>query len=145
MHNTEGSSYQSRNTTADKHDCLKLVYLLQGVRPPPPTRGPVPPPRPTRSPQPGRCPIPPMGDGYREMRMDNNYVLYWRSLPDGRSIMFVACVRTDGWVGLGISPGGSMLDSDVVIGWIRPDNSPGFQVSFPHTRWPNISCNCNIR
>ena len=44
------------------------------------------------------------------------YELYWS--VDG-SILFCAVrVQTTGWVGLGISPNGLMLDSDVVMGFV---------------------------
>jgi len=51
------------------------------------------------------------------------YKLYWKlSLNSSDAtngiISFAAEVETDGWLGLGISPSGNMIGSDVVIGWV---------------------------
>jgi len=54
------------------------------------------------------------------------YKLYWKvslnsSDPTNGVISFAAEVETDGWLGLGISPSGNMIGSDVVIGWVDID------------------------
>ena len=51
------------------------------------------------------------------------FVLYWNVSVDADGangvIRFAAEVETTGWVGLGLSPTGAMVDSDSVIGWVR--------------------------
>ena len=46
-----------------------------------------------------------------------------------RTIAFAVNVSTTGWVGLGISPNGGMVNSDVVIGWVS-NGRTYFHVSF---------------
>ena len=49
------------------------------------------------------------------------YELYWN--VTGNRITFAVRVQTTGWVGLGISPTGLMLDSDVVMGFVHDTTS----------------------
>ena len=44
------------------------------------------------------------------------YEMYWNVTGD--KITFAVRVETEGWVGFGISPNGSMLSSDVVMGFV---------------------------
>ena len=53
----------------------------------------------------------------------NNYELYWTYVPANAEIRFAARVRTTGWAGLGISPNGGMVGSDIVIGWVNGDGT----------------------
>ena len=45
-------------------------------------------------------------------------MLHWNFSTADRTIAFAVNVSTNGWVGLGISPNGGMVNSDVVIGWV---------------------------
>ncbi len=44
------------------------------------------------------------------------YDVFWN--VTGNRVTFVVHVGTTGWVGFGISPNGSMLDSDVIMGYV---------------------------
>ena len=44
------------------------------------------------------------------------YELYWT--VNGTRVFCAVRVETTGWVGFGISPDGSMLDSDAVMGFV---------------------------
>ena len=52
-------------------------------------------------------------------RGGDTYVLHWNFSIAERTIAFGVNVSTTGWVGFGVSPNGGMLNSDVVIGWVR--------------------------
>ncbi|KAI6652253.1 DBH-like monooxygenase protein 1 precursor [Oopsacas minuta] len=45
------------------------------------------------------------------------YNLYWNRPADGKICMAVQ-VETLGWVGLGFSPNGGMIDSDIMMAWV---------------------------
>ena len=45
------------------------------------------------------------------------YNLYWNNPTDGKICMAVE-VETLGWVGLGFSPNGDMVDSDIMMAWV---------------------------
>ena len=75
-----------------------------------------------------RCPIPPRGTYSSSTLEQNNYMLYWRMSPGNQELEVVVCVRTTGWIGFGFSPDGRMTDSDVVLGWIRQNGRPAYQV-----------------
>ena len=47
------------------------------------------------------------------------YMLHWNFSTAERTITFAVNVSTTGWVGFGISPNGGMVNSDVVIGWVK--------------------------
>ena len=56
-----------------------------------------------------------------EQQLENAYAgpaptLYWNVVEDVIQIKITA--ETTGWVGFGISPEGTMVNSDVVIGWV---------------------------
>ena len=57
------------------------------------------------------------------------YTLYWNFSTVEQTITFAVSVRTNGWVGLGISPTGGMINSDVVIGWVNEDGEAFLHVS----------------
>ena len=59
----------------------------------------------------------------------DTYVLYWNFNNAERTIAFAVNVSSTGWVGFGISPNGGMVNSDVVIGWVRNEQAY-FHVSF---------------
>ena len=48
-------------------------------------------------------------------------MLFWKH--DGTTITFEIHCRTRGYVGFGISPGGGMDGSDIVIGWVKEGNT----------------------
>ena len=52
-------------------------------------------------------------------RGGDTYVLHWNFRIAERTITFAVNVSTTGWVGFGISPNGGMVNSDIVIGWVR--------------------------
>jgi len=52
-------------------------------------------------------------------RGGDTYVLHWNFSIAERTIAIAVNVSTTGWVGFGVSPNGGMLNSDVVIGWVR--------------------------
>ena len=45
------------------------------------------------------------------------YNLYWNNPTDGQICMAVQ-VDTPGWVGLGFSPNGGMIGSDIMMAWV---------------------------
>ncbi|CAL1547319.1 unnamed protein product, partial [Lymnaea stagnalis] len=57
---------------------------------------------------------------YHEV-LDDNYHLYWNT--NGSHIVFKTEVKTNGYIGFGISPNGAMAKSDVVIGWVKDGQS----------------------
>ena len=57
------------------------------------------------------------------------FTLYWNFSTVEQTISFAVRVQTNGWVGLGISPNGGMVNSDVVIGWVNSDGEPFLHVS----------------
>ena len=59
----------------------------------------------------------------------DTYVLHWNFSTADRTIAFAVNVSTTGWVGLGISPNGGMVNSDVVIGWVS-NGRTYFHVSY---------------
>ena len=58
-------------------------------------------------------------------------VLFWKH--DGTVITFEIHCRTRGYVGFGISPGGGMHGSDIVIGWVK-EGTTFFKVGIFLTR-----------
>ena len=64
------------------------------------------------------------------MALHDDYTLYWNYDVSEESISFAVRVRTEGWVGFGISPTGQMPGSDVVIGWVDEQGNTSFHVSF---------------
>ena len=57
---------------------------------------------------------------------DGKYRVYWDF--NETHITFEVHVQTKGYVGFGISPNGDMVNSDVVIGWVK-DGRTYFAVS----------------
>ena len=57
---------------------------------------------------------------------DGKYRVYWDF--NDTHITFEVHVETRGYVGFGISPNGDMVNSDVVIGWVK-DGRTYFSVS----------------
>lgn len=56
----------------------------------------------------------------RSLQLDVNYMLYWHVNLTEQSIDFAVQVNNSkGWAGLGFSPVGSMLNSDVMIAWLE--------------------------
>ncbi|XP_059144068.1 DBH-like monooxygenase protein 1 [Physella acuta] len=55
--------------------------------------------------------------------LDENYQLYWNF--NSSHIIFKTVVKTNGFIGFGISPNGGMSNADVVIGWVK-DGVPHF-------------------
>ena len=60
-----------------------------------------------------------------EVLVPDRYRLLW-SVSD-RNITIEVQAATKGWVGLGLSPNGGMVNSDVVTGWVK-DGTVYFQV-----------------
>ena len=62
--------------------------------------------------------------------ISNTYELYW-NYTEGTSRLDIAVrVKTTGWVGLGVSEKGSMVNSDLAIGWVTDEGEPQIQVRF---------------
>ena len=49
--------------------------------------------------------------------LHDKYSLYWNNPTDGKICMAVE-VGTLGWVGLGFSPNGDMVNSDIMMAWV---------------------------
>ena len=49
--------------------------------------------------------------------LHTKYNLHWNNPIDGKMCMAVE-VETLGWVGLGFSPNGDMVDSDIMMAWV---------------------------
>lgn len=56
------------------------------------------------------------------------YTLHWNFSAAEETIRFGVKVFTDGWVGLGISPNGGMVNSDVAMGWVDDSGQVYFEV-----------------
>ena len=61
--------------------------------------------------------------------LHDNYELYWSYDPAAETVKFAVRVRTEGWVGFGLSPNGQMPGSDVIIGWVNDQGEVVFHVS----------------
>ena len=60
--------------------------------------------------------------------ISNTYELYW-NYTEGTSRLDIAVrVKTTGWVGLGVSEKGSMVNSDLAVGWVTDQGDPRIQV-----------------
>jgi hypothetical protein len=55
----------------------------------------------------------------------------WEVCQQTAKVTFEIRVETTGYVGFGLSSGGGMSGSDIVIGGVRPDGIPYFQVNNP--------------
>ena len=64
--------------------------------------------------------------------LDDTFRLYWNYDLVQQKIPFAVNVSTNGWIGLGISPTGKMLESDIVMGWVNKDGSAQFHVSYSY-------------
>ena len=63
--------------------------------------------------------------------LHDDYTLYWSYDLSEETISFAVRVRTEGWVGFGLSPTGQMPGSDVVIGWVDGQENTIFHVRHP--------------
>ena len=70
-----------------------------------------------------------------ELKPDNAYTVFWKF--DDESITFELHVRTQGWVGFGISPDGGMEEADIIIGWVK-DGIVTLTVSHSHCKSPYL-------
>ena len=61
--------------------------------------------------------------------LHESYELFWSYDLDAETISFAVRVRTEGWVGFGLSPNGQMPGSDVIIGWVDEEGRAFFHVS----------------
>jgi hypothetical protein len=61
--------------------------------------------------------------------LDEGFKLYWKYDLEQQTIDFGCNISTNGWFGVGISPDGKMLNSDIVVGWVNSDGSAQFHVS----------------
>lgn len=48
----------------------------------------------------------------------HNLSIWWNVDEIKKEIVFEYHVKTTGWIGLGVSPGGGMINADIAIGWI---------------------------
>lgn len=58
------------------------------------------------------------------LKEPDTFVLYWSY--NSTDIKFEVHVKSSGWFGFGLSPGGFMDYSDIVIGWLREDGTGHF-------------------
>ena len=70
------------------------------------------------------------------------YELYWSYDLEEETISFAVRVKTEGWVGFGLSPNGQMPGSDVVIGWVDNQGNAYLHVSYGPTSLVTYS-NCS--
>lgn len=66
---------------------------------------------------------------WEELDGEGKVFLGWEFDSKTELITFQMQVETTGWVGLGISPGGSMLGADIFIGGVHSDSSTYSDVS----------------
>lgn len=52
-----------------------------------------------------------------ELAKDGSYRLSWK--PTEERVLFLAEVRTNGYVGLGFSADGRTVDADIAVGWVH--------------------------
>ena len=57
---------------------------------------------------------------YIDLIDDGIYRFYWNNTQT--DLIGEIHVKTNGWVGFGLSPNGGMANSDVIVGWINDDN-----------------------
>jgi hypothetical protein len=55
--------------------------------------------------------------GAKGLGISNQYLLYWK-LTASNVIQFELYCKSNGWVGIGVSPSGSMFGADIAIGWV---------------------------
>jgi hypothetical protein len=70
--------------------------------------------------------------------LNDNVNLQWNFTAT--DIFFRLAIRTNGWVGFGLSPNGGMANSDIMLAWTNPDGAIQFQDASTANRnvWPNI-------
>jgi len=64
----------------------------------------------------------PTANFHFHVQLDENYTLHWDF--DDTHIMFETVVKTNGYIGFGISPNGKMYPSDVVVAWVDDHGHP---------------------
>jgi hypothetical protein len=62
-----------------------------------------------------------------ELDDEGMFFLYWEF--DEERITFEVHVRTNGWIGLGFTNNGRMPGADMIVGWIKDDETY-FKVNF---------------
>ena len=60
--------------------------------------------------------------------ISNTYELYWNYTEGIGRLDITVRVKTTGWVGLGVSEKGSMVNSDLVVGWVTDEGEAVLQV-----------------
>ena len=79
-------------------------------------------------------------DYYLDLMDRGNYRFYW-TISNGNLIGEVHA-RTMGWVGFGLSPDGSMINSNVMVFWVNSDGSPNFSERYailaPGSSYPQV-------
>ena len=61
--------------------------------------------------------------------ISNTYELYWKYAEETSRLDIAVRVKTTGWVGLGVSEKGSMVNSDLAVGWVMDQGETVLQVS----------------
>ena len=59
----------------------------------------------------------------QQISADDTFYLKWSINPTEKLIRFELDVKTSGWVGIGISPTGKMLDADIYLGYVKKDGT----------------------
>ena len=79
-------------------------------------------------------------DKYLDLMDQGNYRFYW-SIKNG-TLLGEVHARTIGWVGFGLSPDGSMINSNVMVFWINSDGSANFSERYailsPDAKFPQV-------
>lgn len=66
---------------------------------------------------------------WRREVLDPRYTVEWRSDFETKQLEFLIRAKTTGFVGFGLSVGGTMNGADIVIGGVHPDGTKYFSVS----------------
>ena len=61
--------------------------------------------------------------------ISNAYELYWNYTEGTSRLDITVRVKTMGWVGLGVSEKGNMVNSDLAVGWVTDQGETFLQVS----------------
>ena len=66
---------------------------------------------------------------FSQQWLDENYLLKWNPNESEKTITFKVEVRTQGWVGFGLSRHGMTSNADMIIGWVDHHGKSFFYVS----------------
>lgn len=64
---------------------------------------------------------------HQALSFDGSVILHWNYDHEEGVVNFAVEAPTTGWTGIGISPSGSMLGADIMLGWMDPLGGVHFQ------------------